>query len=174
GNVLPVCPIPTGTQTHPVALRSNGKGQLVRSAGSFGIVLSHDDYDDGKQGAKYTQVRLRSGEVQNIPHTCIATIGRISNPNWKDSTLGKARRARNFRRHPSDHGVAMNAVDHPHGGGREGSKGSGHSSSAWGWLTKGKRTRRSGPKGNTMVIRKDHEGRRNVSPRHFVRFIKNN
>ncbi|KAF9511458.1 hypothetical protein BS47DRAFT_1377174 [Hydnum rufescens UP504] len=149
GYVLPVRLIPTGTQIHSIALRSNGKGQLVRSAGSFGIV----------HGAKYTQVRLQSGEVRNIPHTCIATIGRVSNPNWKDRSLGKAGRARNLGRRPSVRGVAMNAVDHPHGGGRGKSKGNKHPRSVWGWLTKGKRTRRPGPKGNTMVIKERPRGK---------------
>ena len=109
GNVLPVRLIPAGTQVHSIALRPDGKGQLVRSAGSFGVVVSHDDYDDGKRGAKYTQVRLQSGEVRNIPHKCVATIGRVSNPNWKDRSLGKAGRSRNLGRRPSVRGVAMNA-----------------------------------------------------------------
>src|SRR5260221_3744832 len=85
GNVLPLRLIPTGTPIHCMSLRPNGKGILVRSAGSFGTVVAHGDYVPGK--VSYTQVQLQSGEVRKIPHECCATIGKVSNPNWKDRSL---------------------------------------------------------------------------------------
>ena len=176
GNVLPLRLIPTGTPIHCISLQSNGKGILVRSAGSFGTVVAHDDYVPGK--VSYTLVQLQSGEVRKIPHECCATIGKVSNPHWKDRSLGKAGRARNLGWRPSVRGVAMNAcvlsadfssmllicpcyfrIDHPHGGGRGKSKGNSHPRSVWGWLTKGKRTRRPGPKGNQMVVKQRPRGK---------------
>ncbi|KAF8336333.1 uncharacterized protein EI90DRAFT_3152536 [Cantharellus anzutake] len=157
GNVLPLRLIPTGTLIHCISLRPDGEGILVRSAGSFGTVVAHEDYVSGK--ASYTQVQLQSGEIRKVPHECCATVGRVSNPNWKDRSLGKAGRARNLGWRPSVRGVAMNAIDHPQGGGRGKSKGNSHPRSVWGWLTKGKRTRRPGPKGNTMVVKQRPRGK---------------
>ncbi|TFY51360.1 hypothetical protein EVG20_g11035 [Dentipellis fragilis] len=151
GNVLPLRLIPTGTVIHNIALSPEGRGILVRSAGSFGQVIAHDD------SGRYTQVRLQSGEVRKVLQDCCATIGKVSNPLWKNRSLGKAGRARWLGIRPTVRGVAMNANDHPHGGGRGKSKSNKHPRSPWGWLTKGKRTRKPGPKGpknsNKMVQR---------------------
>ncbi|KAH8999169.1 mitochondrial ribosomal protein subunit L2 [Lactarius akahatsu] len=156
GNVLPLRLIPTGTIIHSVALNPEGRGILVRSAGSFGQVIVHED------NGRYTQVRLQSGEVRKVLQDCVATIGKVSNPLWKGRILGKAGRARWLGRRPHVRGVAMNAVDHPHGGGRGKSKSNKHPRSIWGWLTKGKRTRKPGPKGpkgsNKMVVRERPRG----------------
>ncbi|KAI0050174.1 ribosomal protein L2 [Auriscalpium vulgare] len=151
GNVLPLRLIPTGTVIHSVALSPLGRGILVRSAGSFGQVIVHEE------AGRYTQVRLQSGEVRKVLQDCVATIGKVSNPLWKNRNLGKAGRARWLGRRPHVRGVAMNANDHPHGGGRGKSKSNKHPVSIWGWQTKGKRTRKPGPKGpknsNKMVVR---------------------
>ncbi len=173
GNVLPLRLIPTGTIIHCIALNPDGRGILVRSAGSFGQVIVHED------NGRYSQVRLQSGEVRKVLQDCVATIGKVSNPLWKGRSLGKAGRARWLGRRPHVRGVAMNAyvpyfarscnyiheipsVDHPHGGGRGKSKSNKHPRSIWGWQTKGKRTRKPGPKGpkgsNMMVVRERPRG----------------
>jgi ribosomal protein L2 len=158
GNVLPLRLIPPGTVIHNIALKPDGPGILVRSAGSFGQVVAMDD-----KGGRYAQVRLQSGEVRKVLRDCCATIGKVSNPLWKNRVLGKAGRARWLGRRPSVRGVAMNACDHPHGGGRGKSKSNKHPVSIWGWQTKGKRTRKPGPKGpknsNKMVIRERPRGK---------------
>lgn len=157
GNVLPLRLIPTGTIIHSVALSPGGRGILVRSAGSFGQVIAHDAL------GKYTQVRLQSGEVRKVLQECCATIGKVSNPLWKNRNLGKAGRSRWLGIRPTVRGVAMNANDHPHGGGRGKSKSNKHPRSIWGWNTKGKRTRKPGPKGpknsNKMVVRERPRGK---------------
>jgi len=156
GNVLPLRLIPTGTIIHSIALNPDGRAILVRSAGSFGQVIVHED------NGRYSQVRLQSGEVRRILQDCVATIGKVSNPLWKGRSLGKAGRSRWLGRRPHVRGVAMNSVDHPHGGGRGKSKSNKHPRSIWGWLTKGKRTRKPGPKGpkgsNKMVVRERPRG----------------
>lgn len=107
GNVLPLRIIPPGTMIHAISLDPNGRAILVRSAGSFATVISQDA--DTEKGGKYTQVKLQSGEVRHILSSCCGTIGRVSNPNWKDRSLGKAGRSRNLGWRPSVRGVAMNA-----------------------------------------------------------------
>ncbi|KAG8851252.1 hypothetical protein FRB96_009455 [Tulasnella sp. 330] len=154
GNVLPLRLIPSGTIIHNVSLDPNGKGILCRSAGAFAQVVAHDDK------GKYTQVRLQSGEVRNVLQNCVGTIGKVSNADWRLRSLGKAGRSRWLGRRPRVRGMAMNACDHPHGGGRGKSKGNKHPRSVWGWLTKGKRTRRPTDKdGNKMVVHQRPRGK---------------
>ncbi|KAF7436112.1 hypothetical protein PC9H_002938 [Pleurotus ostreatus] len=157
GNVLPLRLIPPGTVIHNISLSPQGPGLLVRSAGSFGQVITHED------SGRYTHVRLQSGEVRKVLQECCATIGKVSNPLWKSRQLGKAGRARWLGRRPSVRGVAMNANDHPHGGGRGKSKSNKHPVSIWGWGTKGTRTRKPGPKGpknsNKMVVKERPRGK---------------
>lgn len=107
GNVLPLRAIPPGTVIHAIALDPNGPAILVRSAGSFATIISQDA--ETEKGGKYTQVKLQSGEIRHILSSCCATIGRVSNPNWKDRSLGKAGRSRNLGWRPSVRGMAMNA-----------------------------------------------------------------
>ncbi|KAJ7783655.1 translation protein SH3-like domain-containing protein [Mycena maculata] len=155
GNVLQLRLIPIGTVVHNIALAPSGPGVLVRSAGSSAQVVGHE-------ASRYTHVRLQSGEVRKVLQDCCATIGRVSNPLWKNRNLGKAGRARWLGRRPSVRGVAMNANDHPHGGGRGKSKSNKHPVSIWGWGAKGTRTRKPGPKGpknsNKMVVRERPRG----------------
>jgi ribosomal protein L2 len=103
GNVLPLRLIPAGALVHAVALSPNGRAALVRSAGTFGQVVAHDDK------GLWTQVRLQSGEVRNIMQRCVATIGKVSNADWKGRNLGKAGRSRWLGKRPHVRGVAMNA-----------------------------------------------------------------
>ncbi|KAJ6604528.1 translation protein SH3-like domain-containing protein [Mycena vulgaris] len=156
GNVLKLRLIPIGTVVHNVCLVPTGPGVLVRSAGSSAQVVGHE-------ATRYTHVRLQSGEVRKILQDCCATIGRVSNPLWKNRNLGKAGRSRWLGRRPSVRGVAMNANDHPHGGGRGKSKSDKHPVSIWGWGAKGTRTRKPGPKGpknsNKMVVRERPRGK---------------
>ncbi|KZT63944.1 ribosomal protein L2 [Daedalea quercina L-15889] len=160
GNVLPLRLIPIGTMIHSISLDPQGRGILVRSAGTWGQVTAHEP------SGRYSHVRLQSGEVRKVLQDCVATIGKVSNPLWKNRNLGKAGRARWLGRRPHVRGMAMNRCDHPHGGGRGKSKGNKHPRSIWGWLTKGKRTRKPGPKGpkgsNQMVV---HERPRGIQKR---------
>ena len=103
GNVLPLHLIPPGTVINTISLKPNGPGILVRSAGTFGQVIAHEDK------GRYVQVRLQSGEVRKILRDCCATIGKVSNPLWKNRSLGKAGRSRWLGIRPSVRGVAMNA-----------------------------------------------------------------
>ncbi|KAM6498872.1 Translation protein SH3-like domain containing protein [Amanita muscaria] len=157
GNVLPLKLIPPGTMIHNIALKPHGPAILVRSAGSSGQIVAHEE------SGKYSQVRLQSGEVRKVLKECCATIGKVSNSLWKNRSLGKAGRSRWLGKRPSVRGVAMNACDHPHGGGRGKSKSNKHPVSIWGWGTKGTRTRKPGPKGpknsNKMVIRERPRGK---------------
>jgi ribosomal protein L2 len=103
GNVLPLKLIPPGTSIHNISLKPEGRGILVRSAGSFGTIVAHTN------GDRYVQVRLQSGEIRKILQDCCATIGVVSNPLWKDRSLGKAGRNRWLGHRPKVRGVAMNA-----------------------------------------------------------------
>ncbi len=103
GNVLPLRLIPTGTIIHCIALKPDGRGILVRSAGAFGQVIIHED------NGRYSHVRLQSGEVRRVLQDSVATIGKVSNPLWKGRILGKAGRARWLGRRPHVRGVAMNS-----------------------------------------------------------------
>lgn len=102
GNVLPLRLIPTGTIIHGIALDPEGRAILVRSAGTFAQVITHED------SGKYTHVRLQSGEIRKVLQDCVATIGRVSNTLWENRNLGKAGRNRWLGRRPRVRGMAMN------------------------------------------------------------------
>ncbi|HUJ79011.1 MAG TPA: 50S ribosomal protein L2 [Nitrospiria bacterium] len=135
GNALPLQRIPVGTVVHNVELKPGKGGQLARSAGASVQLMA-------KEG-DYAQLRLMSGEIRKVHVLCSATIGRVGNPDHENVTIGKAGRSRWLGIRPTVRGVAMNPVDHPHGGG-EGKSGQGnpHPVSPWGQLTKGFKTRR--------------------------------
>lgn len=103
GNVLSLRLIPPGTIIHNISLKPLGPGILVRSAGSFGQVVTHEE------SGRYVHVRLQSGEIRKVLRDCCATIGKVSNALWKHRNLGKAGRSRWLGRRPSVRGVAMNA-----------------------------------------------------------------
>jgi large subunit ribosomal protein L2 len=133
GNTLPLRAIPLGTIIHNVEMKIGKGAQLVRSAGTFAQLMS-------KEG-KYAQVKLPSGEVRMVLQECIATIGQVGNIDHENVSLGKAGRSRWLGIRPKVRGVAMNPVDHPHGGGEGRTSGGRHPVTPWGVPTKGYKTR---------------------------------
>jgi large subunit ribosomal protein L2 len=136
GNCLPLKAIPLGTVIHNVEMKPGRGAQMIRSAGSWGQLMA-------KEG-RYAQVRMPSGEVRNVLQECRATIGQVGNIEHEIVRLGKAGRMRWLGVRPTVRGLAMNPVDHPHGGG-EGKSGQGnpHPVSPWGQKTKGLKTRKN-------------------------------
>ena len=124
GNSLPLRNIPTGTQIHNVELRPGGGAKMVRSAGAGAQLL-------GKEGA-YATVRLPSGEIRRVDVRCRATVGEVGNAEQSNINWGKAGRKRWLGVRPTVRGVAMNPVDHPHGGGEGKTSGGRHPVSPWG------------------------------------------
>ena len=132
GNCLPLHMVPPGTTIFNIGLKKNGPAQLCRSAGTFATVVSKND--GHAQFHDYVDVKLKSGEVRRIQRDCCATVGVASNVNFNRRQLGKAGRKRWLGIRPTVRGLAMNASDHPHGGGRGKSKGNVHPVSIWGQL----------------------------------------
>ncbi|KAF5492812.1 54S ribosomal protein RML2 [Colletotrichum fructicola] len=141
GNCLPMHMIPIGTVVFNVGSKAKGGAVFCRSAGTYAIVVSKEEEtkDDGTRvmTGKYVNVRLQSGEIRRVSKDACATIGVASNPHHQYRQLGKAGRSRWLNIRPTVRGVAMNSVDHPHGGGRGKSKGNRHPTSPWGTLAKG-------------------------------------
>jgi large subunit ribosomal protein L2 len=133
GNCLPLKLIPAGTMVHNIELRHGKGGQMVRSAGGAAQLVA-------KEG-DYAQVKLPSGEVRKVHMDCVATIGQVGNLDHKNVSYGKAGRQRWLGRRPHNRGVAMNPVDHPHGGGEGKTSGGRHPVTPWGKPTKGAKTR---------------------------------
>ena len=133
GNALPLRDIPLGTQIHNIELNVGHGGQIVRSAGNYAQLMA-------KEGG-YAQVKLPSGEVRLISIDCKATIGQVGNIGHMGISIGKAGRSRWKGKRPHVRGVAMNPVDHPHGGGEGKSSGGRHPVTPWGVPTKGYKTR---------------------------------
>jgi len=148
GNVMPLKNMPVGTIIHNIELQPGRGGQIARSAGCYAQLI-------GKEGA-YAQVRLNSGEVRLIRLECVATVGAVSNQDNQNTSLAKAGRARWLGRRPSVRGIAMNPVDHPHGGRTNGGR---NPVSPWGWCTKGMRTR-TNKKTSSMIIRTRHASKK--------------
>jgi large subunit ribosomal protein L2 len=145
GNCLPLRNIPVGTVMHNVELKPGKGGQMARSAGTSTQLI-------GKEG-KYAQIRLRSGEMRKVLLDCRATVGEVGNSEHSLRKLGKAgaKRWRGIR--PTVRGVAMNPVDHPHGGGEGRTSGGRHPVSPTGVPTKGYRTRRN-KRSDSMILRR--------------------
>lgn len=133
GNALPLKRIPLGTLVHNIELNVGHGGQMARSAGSYCQLMA-------KEG-KYAQVKLPSSEVRLVPLDCRATIGQVGNLDYENISIGKAGRTRWLGKRPHVRGVAMNPVDHPHGGGEGKSSGGRHPVTPWGVPTKGYKTR---------------------------------
>jgi large subunit ribosomal protein L2 len=134
GNALPLAQIPLGTLVHNVELRPGRGGQLARGAGVSVQLMA-------KEGES-ALLRMPSGELRLVRNNCRATVGQVGNADHANISIGKAGRSRWLGRRPHVRGVAMNPVDHPHGGGEGKSKGN-HPQSPWGQPTKGYRTRRN-------------------------------
>lgn len=133
GNSLSLKNIPVGTIVHNVEMKPMKGGQLARSAGSFITLVGKD--------SGYAQLKMPSGELRIVSLECKATIGVVSNSDQKNTKIGKAGRSRWLGRRPVVRGVAMNPVDHPHGGGEGKTSGGRHPVTPWGKPTKGKKTR---------------------------------
>jgi large subunit ribosomal protein L2 len=133
GNALPIRDIPLGTAVHNVELRPGKGGQLVRAAGTFAQIIA-------KEG-DYAQLRMPSGEVRKVLMDCMATVGQVGNVDHENVSIGKAGRSRWLGRRPAVRGVAMNPVDHPHGGGEGKTSGGRHPVTPWGQPTRGYKTR---------------------------------
>ncbi len=146
GNALPLENIPMGTIVHNVELQPGKGGQLGRSAGAEIQIMA-------KEG-NYAQLRLPSGEMRLVPLACYATIGQVGNLDHENVVVGKAGRSRWLGRRPSVRGVAMNPVDHPHGGGEGRASGGGHPVTPWGVPTKGFKTRKRKKKSSKLIIRR--------------------
>lgn len=142
GNSAPLKNIPLGTTIHNIELNAGHGGQMARGAGSYAQLMA-------KEG-RYAQLKLPSGEVRMVALECKATIGQVGNLEHEKISLGKAGRSRWKGRRPHVRGVAMNPVDHPHGGGEGKSSGGRHPVTPWGVPTKGYKTR--GKKASDKLI----------------------
>lgn len=151
-NRMPLSKIPTGTMIYNIELQAGKGGQAVRSAGTKAQLMA-------KEG-DYAQVRMPSGEVRRFRVECMATIGTVGNVQHQNIKIGSAGRKRRMGIRPGVRGVAMNAADHPHGGGDGGRHGTGKAPrTPWGQLTLGYRTRRR-KYTNNMIVRSRHEAKR--------------
>jgi large subunit ribosomal protein L2 len=150
GNAMPMRNIPVGTVIHNIEMKVGKGGQIARSAGTYAQLVGKD--------SGYALLKLGSGEQRMIRAECMATIGAVSNPDQKNINLGKAGRKRWLGKRPQVRGVAMNPVDHPHGGGEGRTSGGRHPVSPWGKPTKGKRTR-SNKKTDRLIMRRRQKKR---------------
>ncbi len=148
GNAMPLASIPVGTIIHNVELKIGKGGQVARSAGNYAQLVGRD--------GGYGLLRLSSGELRRVPAGCIASIGAVSNPDQQNINLGKAGRKRWLGQRPNSRGVAMNPVDHPHGGGEGRTSGGRHPVTPWGKPTKGMRTRKTKPS-DKLIVRSRHK-----------------
>ena len=146
GNCMPLSDIPAGTNIHNIELSPNGGGKLVRSAGSSAQISGLDE--------NYCIIKLRSGEIRKIINTARATIGSVSNSDHQNIKIGKAGRNRWKGKRPSVRGVAMNPVDHPHGGGEGKTSGGRNPVSPWGQSAKGLKTRKNKKTNKFIISRK--------------------
>ncbi|MBN1880543.1 MAG: 50S ribosomal protein L2 [Deltaproteobacteria bacterium] len=135
GNTLPLMNIPLGTVIHNIEMKPGKGGQIVRSAGTGAQLMA-------KEG-DYVTLKLPSGEMRMIRRECLATIGEVGNQEHSNISVGKAGRSRWLGRRPKVRGVAMNPIDHPHGGGEGKSSGGRHPVTPWGVPTKGHKTRKN-------------------------------
>ena len=147
GNAMPLRSMPIGTIIHNVELKPGKGGQMARSAGSYAQLVGRD--------AGYAQIRLGSGELRMVMDGCMATVGAVSNPDHMNEVLGKAGRVRHMGRRPHVRGVAMNPVDHPHGGGEGKTSGGRHPVTPWGKITRGRKTRKNKAT-DKFIIRSRH------------------
>jgi len=151
GNAMPLANIPVGTIVHNVEMSAGHGGQIARAAGTYVQLVGRD--------AGYALLRLSSGEVRMVRAECMATVGAVSNPDQANIKLGKAGRKRWLGKRPKVRGVAMNPIDHPHGGGEGRTSGGRHPVTPWGKPTKGARTR-SNKKTDPLIVRRRHKSKR--------------
>jgi large subunit ribosomal protein L2 len=146
GNSLPLKAIPEGTVIHNIEFKRGKGGQIARAAGTYAQLMAKEK--------KHALLRMPSGEVRKIPVDNRATVGQVSNLSHENVDVGKAGLMRHRGRRPHVRGVAMNPIDHPHGGGEGRTSGGRHPVSPWGMPTKGKRTRNNKRTSNMIVKRR--------------------
>ncbi len=149
GNAMPMRDIPVGTIIHNIEMRPGRGGQIARSAGTYAQLVGKD--------AGYALLRLSSGEQRMVRAECMATIGAVSNPDNQNVKIGHAGRNRWKGRRPHVRGVAMNPIDHPHGGGEGRTSGGRHPVTPWGKPTKGKKTRSNRKPSGKLIVRRRHK-----------------
>ncbi|MGE0409750.1 MAG: 50S ribosomal protein L2 [Amphiplicatus sp.] len=147
GNAMPMKAMPVGTIIHNVEMKPGKGGQLARAAGNYAQLVGRD--------GPWAQLRLQSGEVRLVPGDCMATVGAVSNADHLNETVGKAGRQRHKGNRPSVRGVAMNPIDHPHGGGEGRTSGGRHPVTPWGKGAKGNKTRKN-KKTDKLILRSRH------------------
>ncbi len=148
GNALPMKSIPVGTIIHNIEMKPLKGAQMARSAGAFAQLVGRAD--------GYAQVKLSSGEVRMVPEICMATVGAVSNPDNINVVIGKAGRNVHKGWRPHVRGVAMNPVDHPHGGGEGKTSGGRHPVTPWGKKTRGPKTRKN-KSTDRLIVRRRHK-----------------
>jgi len=148
GNTMPLERMPVGTIVHNIEMKPRKGGQMARSAGTYAQYVGRD------QG--WAILRLQSGEQRLVHGSCLATVGAVSNQDHSNTNLGKAGRSRWLGRKPVTRGVAMNPIDHPHGGGEGRTSGGRHPVTPWGKPTKGKKTRKNKAT-DKFIVRSRHQ-----------------
>lgn len=148
GNAMPLSAMPVGTIVHNVEMKPGKGGQIARSAGTYAQLVGRD--------RSYALLKLKSGETRMVRAECMASVGAVSNPDHMNESIGKAGRSRWKGRRPVVRGVAMNPIDHPHGGGEGRTSGGRHPVTPWGKPTKGKRTRSNKATGK-FIVRSRHQ-----------------
>ena len=151
GNALPLSAVPVGTIVHNVELQAGQGGRIARSAGTYVQVVGRD--------SGYALLRLNSGEQRRVRQECMATIGAVSNADHSNQNFGKAGRNRWKGKRPHVRGVAMNPIDHPHGGGEGRTSGGRHPVTPWGKPTKGAKTRKN-EKTDRLIMRSRHQAKK--------------
>ncbi|MBX7146369.1 MAG: 50S ribosomal protein L2 [Alphaproteobacteria bacterium] len=145
GNAMLLKNIPVGTVVHNVELKPRSGGQLARAAGSYVQIVGRD--------GEHIILRISSGEIRKVSSECFASIGAVSNPDQQNINIGKAGRKRWLGVRPTVRGVAMNPIDHPHGGGEGRTSGGRHPVTPWGKGTKGNKTRHN-KRTDNMIMRR--------------------
>ena len=148
GNAMPIGNMPVGTIVHNVELKVGKGGALARSAGTYAQIVARD------QG--YVTLRLNSGEQRQVHGQCFGTVGAVSNSDHMNISIGKAGRNRWLGKRPHNRGVAMNPIDHPHGGGEGRTSGGRHPVTPWGKPTKGAKTR-SNKRTDKFIVSSRHD-----------------
>lgn len=143
GNCLPLSKIPVGFMVHNIEIVPGSGGKLVRSAGTAAQIMAKTE--------EYATLKMPSSEVRMLPLSCWATVGTLGNADYKNISWGKAGRRRHLGFRPTVRGMAMNPVDHPHGGGEGRSKSGSHPTTPWGKGCKGTRTRK---RKNPLILKR--------------------
>tara|TARA_Y100001970_G_scaffold278737_1_gene384880 strand:+ start:639 stop:1469 length:831 start_codon:yes stop_codon:yes gene_type:complete len=146
GNAMPLSFIPDGMLIHNVELKIGKGAQMARSAGSYARIMANEN--------GMVTLKLPSGEVRMVSEKCLATIGSVGNKSHENVVSGKAGRSRWLGRRPKVRGVAMNPVDHPHGGGEGKTSGGRHPVSPWGTKAKGYKTRKKSKPSNKFIVKR--------------------